>query len=99
VQQLGQEEDYQRSAIEMGVLPMWAADSLTDTVRVSFSNGFSGSSYAFAVPRASVYGALTGRGSTFTDVIAVVDGKIPEPDYDPIKVIRHECHRRVAPTQ
>jgi hypothetical protein len=99
VQQLGQEEEFQLGAIQMGMIPTWAADSLTDTVRVSFSNGFSGSSYAFEVPRVSTYGALKGRGSSFTDVVAYVDGKREEPQYDRIQVIRHECHRRVAPTQ
>ena len=34
-----------------GMRPSWSADSLTDTVHLSFSTGFSGAYFAFAMPR------------------------------------------------
>ncbi len=43
-----------------GSLTRWFADSLTDTVRLSFSTGFSGAAFAFAVPAESA-DTLRGR--------------------------------------
>jgi hypothetical protein len=36
-----------------GSWPAWSADSLSDTVYLSFSTGFSGASFAFAIPGGS----------------------------------------------
>lgn len=95
VQPLGQEEEYQAQAIQNGMLPVWAADSLTDTVRFSFSTGYTGSSFAFNLPAIRGFGALEGRGHSFTDVLVMGD----ELAYDRIKVIRHDCRRFVAPSR
>ena len=50
-----------------GVLPpTWRSDSLTDTIRLSFVNGFSGAEFSFAAPRGSL-DTLRGRAAEHRD--------------------------------
>ena len=47
--------------------PTWRADSLTDTVRISFVDGFSGAEFVFSVPLGA-RDTLRGRALHHTDV-------------------------------
>ena len=48
-------------------LSFWTADSLADTVRVSFSSGFSGTEFVLAVPRGHRADTIRGRAVEFWD--------------------------------
>jgi hypothetical protein len=47
--------------------PTWSADSLTDTVRISFVNGFSGAEFVLSIPL-GVRDTLRGRALEHWDV-------------------------------
>jgi hypothetical protein len=67
--------------------PSWTADSLSDTVRISFVNGFSGAEFAFALPR-SGRDTLHGRATEFWDFAPSTDRgrahavRVPCPQID-----------------
>jgi hypothetical protein len=57
-----------RDPISRDMHPRWSADSLTDTVRLVFTNGFSGAVFALNLPVNSRGDPLKGRAKTFVDV-------------------------------
>jgi hypothetical protein len=57
-----------RDPISREMHPRWSADSLTDTVRLFFTNGFSGAFFALNLPVKSHSDTLKGRADSFIDV-------------------------------
>lgn len=57
-----------RDPVSREMHPRWSADSLTDTVRLVFTNGFSGAVFALNLPVNSHSDTLKGGAETFTDV-------------------------------
>ena len=47
--------------------PVWSADSLSDSIRIVFSDGYTGSGFIFALPTGSRGDSLVGRAYTFVD--------------------------------
>jgi hypothetical protein len=48
--------------------PRWSADSLSDTVRLMFTNGFVGGVFALNLPAKSQIDTLSGEGYAFSDL-------------------------------
>lgn len=48
-------------------LALWSADSLADSIRIRFTDGFTGSVFVFALPSGSHSDTLFGRAYTFVD--------------------------------
>jgi hypothetical protein len=67
--------------------PTWMADSLTDTVRLSFVNGFSGAVFVLAAP-GNRPDTLTGRRFERWDF-----GPPFETTHGPARAIRRPCNR------
>jgi hypothetical protein len=64
----------------------WRADSLADSVRITFSNGFFGSVFVLAVPGGGRADTLRGRAGEFSDVVPD-----PSPEHGSVAAIRVEC--------
>lgn len=47
--------------------PVWSADSLSDSIRILFSDGYTGSGLIFALPSGDRADSLVGRAYTFVD--------------------------------
>jgi len=68
--------------------PSWWADSLTDSVRLSFSDGFSGAFLVFLAPPGVRVDTLHGRiANAWDDGAVVTDGA-------PARAVRVPCPRR-----
>ncbi|HUQ18664.1 MAG TPA: hypothetical protein VM099_03535 [Gemmatimonadaceae bacterium] len=57
-----------RDPISRDMHPRWSADSLTDSVRLVFTNGFTGALFALNLPVNNRGDTLKGRAKTFVDV-------------------------------
>jgi hypothetical protein len=64
----------------------WRADSLTDSVRVEFNNGFFGSVFVLAVPDGRRLDTLHGRAFEFSDVVPD-----DSPDHGSVAAVRVRC--------
>ena len=73
------------SARQGRVAPRWAADSLTDTIRLSFVNGFSGAVLVLSAPRGRT-DTLVGRLYESWDF-----GPPFETTHGPARAIRQSC--------
>jgi hypothetical protein len=69
-----------------GLASSWSADSLTDSIRIRFSDGFTGSGFVFALPSATRSDALFGRAYTFVDA-----GPPYRTDRGPAFAVRYSC--------
>ena len=52
---------------QIGLASSWSADSLTDSIRIGFSNGYTGSVFVFALPIAARSDTVFGRAYQFQD--------------------------------
>ena len=64
----GQDERFALTARRIGMAQNWRADSLSDTIRFAFSNGFTGSEFIFYLAAKGRPDTLSGRAFTFGDV-------------------------------
>jgi hypothetical protein len=69
-------------ANDQGIPPTWAADSLGDSVRLSFVDGFSGAAFALAARAGQRADTLRGSGGLYSD-----GGGGVEP-YGPVLAVR-----------
>jgi hypothetical protein len=78
---------------QVRIPPMWSADSLTDSVRFAFSNGFVGTAFTFAVP-AEAADTLRGRAWDFWDF-----GPPFGKDHGRAYAVRIDCPMSASPSR
>lgn len=78
--------------VSIAFRPRWSADSLSDSVRLSFSNGFSGSVFILSVPKRPRSDTLSGRAYTHIDA-----GPPFESAVGAVRAVRSACPAQAQP--